>query len=292
MKINENDDKDNKIDNLLDNKSDELIDDREEQKKFVHPYRKYQIYIIFMIILMIIFGLKLYDQNQKLKEYLNEKDIALTTLTNVDIETEGIREFYDLVEVNYKYLDKLDEARNIDIIRTPYEIYTLSSFIDQKNVVSYSICYKSSDDGDNSQKFIENCSNLTPLVFLIETVDGYRFGAYITQFLNYQLNEGKGGYIWDPKAFIFSFDTMKKYDIKKPEYAIYVEGKNFPVIGMNDIYIGNHFSSLSSSYSEFPSSYERNMEDKGDYILNGGNKKFTIKELEVLSPSIWESDLF
>ena len=292
MKENEDNDKDNQADNLLENKSDELIDDREEQKKFVHPYRKYQIYILFMIVLMVIFGLILYDQNQKLKEYLSSKDIALTTLTNVDLETKGIKEFYDLVEVNYKYLNKLDEARNIDIIKTPYELYMLSSFIDQNNIITYSICYKSSDDGDNSEKFIEKCSNLTPLIFLIETIDGYRFGAFITQFLNYELNGGKGGYIWDPKAFIFSFDTMKKYEIKKPEYAIYIEGKNFPVIGMNDIYIGNHFTSLSSSYSEFPSSYKRNVEDIGDYILNGGNKKFTIKELEVLSPSIWESELF
>ena len=62
--------------NIKDNlsqKSDELIEDREEQKKLVHPYRKYQLYIISMFILMIILSIILYNQNNKLKKYLKKK---------------------------------------------------------------------------------------------------------------------------------------------------------------------------------------------------------------------------
>ena len=62
--------------NLNDNisqKSDELIEDREQQKKLVRPYRKYQLYIISMFILMIILGIILYNQNNKLKKYLKKK---------------------------------------------------------------------------------------------------------------------------------------------------------------------------------------------------------------------------
>lgn len=272
----------------INNKSDELIEDREEQKKLTHPYRKYQIYILLMIIVMIIFSIILYGQNKKLKEYLNEKDIALTILTNIDKETKGIKELYDIIEVNYKYINKLDQCRNIDIIRSSYEIYFLSSSISEEDVITYEICYKSSEDGDSHEKFIQKCSNLTPLVFLIETTEGYRFGAYISQFLNYEMNQGKGGFIWDPKAFIFSLDTMKKYKIKQPEYAAYVQANHIPIIGKNDIYIGSDFTKSSNSYIEFPVNYERNLDDKGDYILNGGYKKFIIKEMEVLSPSIWE----
>ena len=41
--------------NDLIDKTDELIENREEQKKIVHPYRKYQISILLSFILSIIF---------------------------------------------------------------------------------------------------------------------------------------------------------------------------------------------------------------------------------------------
>ena len=37
----------------------------------------------------------------------------------------------------------------------------------------------------------------------------------------------------------------------------------------------------------FPVSYEKDPNSPGDYILNGGMKKFVIKELEVLNPFIY-----
>ena len=269
-------------------KSDELIEDREEQKKLIHPYRKYQLYILSMFILMIIFSIKLYKQNKKLKEYLKEKDLSLTLLTNIEGESKGVKEFIELIDVNYKCLNKLDEQRNIDIIKFPHELYSLSNSITDKDIVTYEVCYKSSEDGDSPDKFIKKCSHLTPLILFIETNEGYRFGVYISQYLNYDINEGKGGYIWDSEAFIYSFDTGKKYNIKQPEYAVYIQPNDFPWFGKKDIFIGKDFVRSYSSYCEYPVAFERNSEDIGDYILNGGIKKFIIKEMEVLSPSIWE----
>ena len=271
-------------------KTDELIEDREEQKKLVHPYRKYQLYIILMFIIMIILSLILYNKNKKLKKYLNEKDISYTSLTNIEEQTKGIKQLRDIVDVNYKYLNKLDEVKNIDIIKYPHEIYFLSSLISEKDIITYKVCYKSSEDGDSPEIFIENCSKFTPLIFLFQTTDGYRFGVYINQFLNYELNSGKGGYIWDNQAFIFSFDTKKKYKIKQADYAIYIQPNDFPWFGKKDIFIGKEFTKISSSSCDYPEAFERNNEDKGDYILNGGIKKFMIKELEVLAPSIWNFD--
>ena len=276
------------INDDISSKDDELIGDREEQKKLVHPYRKYQLYILSMFILMIIFIIILYNQNQKLKQYLQEKDIALTSLTNIENESKGIKELSELIDINYKYLNRLDECRNIDIIRTPDEIFFLSTLMTKgRETATYEICYKSKEDGDSPKKFLENCSYLTPLVFLIETIEGYRFGVFISQYLNYDLNEGKGGYLWDDRAFIFSFDTLKKYDIKRPEYAIYIQPNDFPWFGKRDIFIGKDFTKNSSSFCDYPVVFERNSKDVGDYILNGGVKKFIIKEMEVLAPSIW-----
>ena len=277
-----------KLNEIETQKSDELIENREEQKKLIHPYRKYQLYILSMIILIIIFSIKLYKQNNKLKEYLKEKDLSLSLLTKFKGESKGIQEFMEIIDVNYKCLNKLDGQKNIDIIKFPHEMYLLSYSITTQEIVTYEVCYKSSEDGDSPKKFLDNCSNLTPLIFLIETNEGYRFGVYISQYLNYDLNEGKGGYIWDSQAFIYSFDTGKKYNIKQPEYAIYVQPNDFPWFGKKDIYIGKDFCSSYSSFCEYPVAFERNSEDRGDYILNGGIKKFIIKEMEVLSPSIWD----
>ena len=268
-------------------KTDELIEDREEQKKLVHPYRKYQLYIILMFIIMIILSLILYNRSKRLKKYLSDKDISYKTLTKIEEQSKGIKQLIDLVDVNYKYLNKLDEVKNIDIIKDPNEIYFLSSLISERDIVTYRVCYKSREDGDSPEKFIENCSNFSPLIFLIQTTEGYRFGVYISQFLNYEVNSGKGGYIWDNQAFIFSFDTRKRYNIRQPDYAIYIQPNDFPWFGKKDIFIGKYFTKIPSSFCDYPEAFVRNNEDKGDYILNGGIKKFIIKEMEVLAPSIW-----
>ena len=278
----------NNISDDLSQKTDELIEDRDEQKKLVHPYRKYQLYILSMFLFMLLFSIILYKQDKKLKEYLKEKDLSLTLLTNIEGESKSIKGIMELIDINYKCLNKLNEVRNIDIIKSPPELLILSSYISERDIITYEICYKSSQDGDSPAKFLEKCSKLAPLVFLIETTEGYRFAIYISQYLNYEINDGKGGYIWDNMAFIYSFDTNKKYNIKEPEYAVYIQPNDFPWFGKRDIFIGKDFTWSYSSFIEFPAAFERNYDDPGDYILNGGIKKFNIKELEVLSPSLWD----
>ena len=278
----------NNISDDLSQKTDELIEDRDEQKKLVHPYRKYQLYILSMFLFMLLFSIILYKQDKQLKEYLKEKDLSLTLLTNIEGESRSIKEIMELIDINYKCLNKLNEVRNIDIIKSPPELLTLSSYISERDIITYEICYKSSQDGDSPAKFLEKCSKLAPLVFLIETTEGYRFAIYISQYLNYEINDGKGGYIWDDMAFIYSFDTNKKYNIKEPEYAVYIQPNDFPWFGKRDIFIGEDFTKTSSSFCDYPVVFERNSKDVGDYILNGGVKKFIIKEMEVLAPSIWE----
>ena len=138
---------DNNKNDLIKDKTDELIDDREQQKKLVHPYRKYQLLIFLLFISSIIFIYILYRQNKKLQEYLKQKDIAFTTLQNSDSQSKGINQLLDIVDVNYKLINNLDKSKNIDIIKKPSEIYFLSSLISDKNEISYHICYKRSNDG-------------------------------------------------------------------------------------------------------------------------------------------------
>ena len=273
---------------LIKDKTDELIDDREQQKKLVHPYRKYQLLILLLFILSIIFICILYRQNKKLQEYLKQKDIAFTTLQNSDSQSKGINQLLDIVDVNYKLINNLDKRKNINIIKKPSEIYFLSSLISDKNEITYDICYKSSIDGYNPKIYLENCIKSSPLVFLIETKEGYRFGVFVSVFIGYEFYDEDNFYIRDDKAFIFSFDTYKKYGIKDSICAVYFRKNNFPWFGNKDIVIGENFGEKATSFTEYPSAFKRDPSDKGDYILNGGIKKFVIKELEVLTPYIWD----
>jgi len=44
--------------------------------------------------------------------------------------------------------------------------------INERASVSFSICYKATLDGDSPETFRKLCANTSPLLFLIETVDG------------------------------------------------------------------------------------------------------------------------
>ena len=118
---------------------------------------------------------------------------------------------------------------------------------------------------------------------LIETTDGYRFGGFSNSAMNYkERGNGIGSYVYDSSAFIFSFDTKKMYNVIHPDFAFGDFKDYFPSFGRQDIFIGNNFLNESSSYILFPKDYEKDNSNLGDYILNGGMKKFKVKELEFL----------
>ncbi len=154
---------------------------------------------------------------------------------------------------------------------------------DEKNSrILFIMCYKATIDEDKASSFRKKCENLSPLIFIIETTDGFRFGGYTSSFLN----NSRNGFINDPYSFIFSFDTRKKYKIIKNEEAVFDIKDNFPSFGKNDIVIKDGFLSNKSSYSMFPDHYEQDTEALGDYQLTGGVKFFQIKEMEVFIPWI------
>ena len=103
---------------------------------------------------------------------------------------------------------------------------------------------------------------------MIETTDGYRFGAYISLYFGNEVQQN--GYRKDDQAFIFSFDTGKKYKIEQPEYVISDTKGNFPMFGKRDIFIGKNILSEANSYSMFPVSYEKDPNALGIICLMVG----------------------
>ena len=274
------------INNDIDDKEEMMIEDRETQKKLVHPYRKYQLWIFVSLIIAIILGITTFNLNSELDELIKTEHNLFLQVEDLKEESKEIQKVYERVDVNYKDIYGLDKKKNIDIIHDLEELNKISMAINEKGSVSYSICYKATKDGESPETFRELCNGISPLLFLIETTDGYRFGAFTSLYFG---NDIKPGYRKDEQAFIFSFDTGKKYQVVQPEYAISDTKGNFPMFGKRDIVIGKNILSESDSYAMYPVSYEKDPNAPGDYILNGGMKKFMIKELEVLTPFIFSN---
>lgn len=262
-----------------------MIEDRETQKKLVHPYRKYQLWIIVMIIIAIILGVISFNLNSELDTLLKTEQNLFSQVTDLKEESQEIQKVYERVDVNYKDIYGLDKKKNIDIIHNLEELNQISLAINDRGSVSYAICYKATADGDSPETFRKLCSNTSPNLFLIETTDGYRFAVFTN--LHFGEDTQNIGYREDNGAFIYSFDTGKKYKIEQPEYAVSDVKGSFPMFGKRDIVLGKNILSGANSYAMFPVSYEKDPNAPGDYILNGGMKKFTIKEMEVLCPFIF-----
>ena len=254
--------------NDTEDKEEMMIEDRETQKKLVHPYRKYQLWIFASVIIAIILGITTFNLNSELDTLIKTEHNLFLQVVDLKEESKEIQKVYERVDVNYKDIYGLDKKKNIDIIHDLEELNKLSMAINEP------------------ETFRKLCDGISPTLFLIETVDGYRFAAYTSLYFGENI---KSGYREDNQAFIFSFDTGKKYKIEQPEYAVSDTKGYFPMFGKRDIVIGNNILSGANSYAMFPVSYEKDPNAPGDYILNGGMKKFSIKELEVLSPFIFSN---
>jgi hypothetical protein len=264
-----------------------LMDDREAQKRLVHPYRKYQLWIIVLVIIAIVLGIITFNLNSELNTLIKTEENLFSQVTELNEESKEIQKFYERVDVNYKDIYGLDKKKNIDIIHNLEELNQISMAINERASVSYSICYKATLDGDSPETFRKLCANTSPILLLIETVDGYRFAAFTT--VHFEEEVQNGGYKEDQEAFIFSFDTGKKYKIEQPEYAVSDSKGNFPSFGRRDIVLGKNILSGTNSFAMYPVSYEKDPNAPGDYMLNGGMKNFKVKELEVLCPYIFSN---
>ena len=268
-------------------KNDDIITHSEKEK--IHPYRKYQIIILLLLILLFLFIYLIFSLNTELT-FLIKKNKNLSKQKSRKIRQIKFSNILsEIIELNYKLFYNLDKEPNIETIKTVSDYYMLTKFLkdqmqeDEKNSrILFIMCYKATIDGDIASSFRKKCENLSPLIFIIETTDGFRFGGYTSSFLN----NSRNSFINDPYSFIFSFDTRKKYKIIKNEEAVFDIKDNFPSFGSNDIVIKDGFLSNKTSYSMFPINFEEDTEALGAYQLTGGVKFFQIKEMEVIIPWI------
>ena len=139
--------------NTQEDNEDMLMEDREAQKKLVHPYRKYQLWIIVLVIIAIVLGIITFNLNSELNTLIKTEENLFSQVTELNEESKEIQKFYERVDVNYKDIYGLDKKKNIDIIHTLDELNKISMAINERASVSFSICYKATLDGDSPETF-------------------------------------------------------------------------------------------------------------------------------------------
>ena len=130
-------------------------------------------------------------------------------------------------------------------------------------------------DGDSINSFKQKVENKFPTLAIIETTKGRKFGGYTTQIW-------KNGETKDNNAFVFSFVTKKKYEIKEPQHAIgLITGEKQNRwwgfgYSNNAIVIRNNSKSTNDNYVD---NQTYNIQEKNE--LNGGEHNFTVKSYEI-----------
>ena len=145
----------------------------------------------------------------------------------------------------------------------------------KKEVLYTKLIYNSNTDGLEGTKFHEKCDNYGPTVIIFETNEGYKFGGFAS--VCWESGE-KEQFKADPFAFIFSFDTKKKYKVIDPSKSILCDKNWGPIFGDFTIYGGHVSGGADNIEPKWPSTY--NLMNAGE-LTNGNEGKLNIKKYEV-----------
>ena len=159
--------------------------------------------------------------------------------------------------------------KDSNIIKIEEEELILSWF--EKKPVKMMRLLDSKKDGDSTSTFESKCAKKCPIIVIVKTTNGFRFGGFTTKIWT------NGSYAKDSKCFLFSLDRKEKYKITAEDYATYLESNSSFFFGSAALKIYNNCTSNQSNYvaSNSFSTVPQN------YGINGGEYKFTVSSYEV-----------
>ena len=163
-----------------------------------------------------------------------------------------------------------------DILRSAQELEMLTrkintNLISQNKKITLNLLYKATADSDKAFAFHDKCDGANRTIVLIETDKEKRFGGYTSKSWKGDCIEKK-----DDDAFVFSLDKMKTYD-NTGELAIGCYPKFGP------IFMGCQIRIYDNCFSKGGTTFEKglNYKTEEDFELNGGERNFNVKEIEV-----------
>lgn len=175
-------------------------------------------------------------------------------------------------KINYNVESEIIKKNDLDFIEKKLNP-------DNKNI-KYNLIYKCDENNDNPKAFHEKCDGKKNVLVFIETTKKVCFGGYTSVGF-----DSKSNLLYDDKAFLFSLDKRKIYNIKKNNKAIYCHANYGPcflgTISTNifNIYIEKD-NFLKNKYHTAESE-DNYYEINNDYELNNSESDFYIKKLEV-----------
>ena len=175
---------------------------------------------------------------------------------------------------------KLKEKILSDIIIDINELDVINKrLLRQNKRTVYTLIYKATRDGDKAENFHAMCNSYINTVVIIKTSKGRKFGGF-----THENWEGEDKNKIDNRAFLFSIDKKKIYNVNKNEEAIGYYKLNGPDFCGWQIVVQDNFLTNKQCYT---GEKEMNFQTEEDYELNGGEKYFGIEELEVFQVK-WE----
>ena len=133
--------------------------------------------------------------------------------------------------------------------------------------------FDTKQDTHNAGAFHQKCDNKGTTVVLVKTNSNNRFGGYTSE------SQGRSSeaYAYDSSAFLFSFDTKKKYNVNTPNYAIYCNATFGPTFGNgHDLHISNYGPQNNNNYTNGMAYPLETIHE-----LNKGTKNFIAEIYEV-----------
>ena len=211
--------------------------------------------------------------NEDIKKYGKNFDTTKIKLFPEDEEIDklikNIEDFGNLIVLNSTIID----LEKISIILNWIKIKT------NKTVNFLELIFKMSDDGSTGEDFHKSCDRKGHTLILIRTKNQKIFGGFTP--LEWDIK--KEGYLPDEsnQTFIFSLNTMKKFDMIDSKGRAIYNGKKGPFFGNCDIGInedmkeGTIFANKNCNF--FSDNNLELFEEKGEKIV------FDVEEIEVFN---------
>ena len=235
---------------------------------------------------------KIEQMNNKINEFSSKNQYYYSSnnniLSNMSQNIENLKAINEkLIYENNLFKKQINQINNEKIIyddsnvghvegtilKNNEEIEFLSKKIgENSDKVIFNLIYKATENSDKAQAFHERCDQAKNTLVLIETSENRRFGGFTTcDWSGNQIEKN------DENAFVFSLDKMKIYDIVPGQPAIACYPNYGPIFLNCQIKINDDaFTNGGSTFCK-----GQNYQTEEDFELNGGNRDFQIKEIEV-----------
>ena len=146
-----------------------------------------------------------------------------------------------------------------------------------KNNIRFEKIFIMSKNGISSKDFHNYCDNKGPTLIIVKTTKNKIFGGFTP--LDWE-NRGGNKYDKNNQTFLFSLNSMEKYDmIDIEKEAIYCSEEYGPIFGGSDFQIESDMNNGSTYANKFT-----NFLSNENLVLTGGkgnNESFEIEDFEV-----------